>query len=65
MVPTTFSTSTASPRAFGWVIAMQTSEDAIDRLSYLDYVDQKNVHHINYYHVLKFKYMNLVVGFDP
>lgn len=37
---------------------------AIDGLEYLDYVDEKNVHHINYYHVLKFRYMNLVAGFD-
>jgi FkbM family methyltransferase len=37
---------------------------AIDGLDYLDYVDQKNVHHINYHHVLKFKFMNLVAGFD-
>jgi FkbM family methyltransferase len=37
---------------------------AIDGLEYLDYVDQRNVHHINYHHVLKFKYMNLVAGFD-
>ena len=37
---------------------------AIDGLDYLDYVDQRNVHHINYHHVLKFRYMNLVAGFD-
>jgi FkbM family methyltransferase len=37
---------------------------AIDGLDYLDYVDERNVHHINYHHVLKFKYMNLVAGFD-
>jgi FkbM family methyltransferase len=37
---------------------------AIDGLSYLDYVDERNVHHINYHHVLEFKYMNLVAGFD-
>jgi FkbM family methyltransferase len=37
---------------------------AIDGLEYLDYVDQRNVHHINYHHVLKFKFMNLVAGFD-
>jgi len=37
---------------------------AIDGLGYLDYVDQKNVHYVNYYHVLKFKFMNLVAGFD-
>ena len=37
---------------------------AIDGLDYLDYVDEKNVHHINYHHVLEFKYMNLVAGFD-
>jgi FkbM family methyltransferase len=37
---------------------------AIDGLDYLDYVDPRNVHHINYHHVLKFKYMNLVAGFD-
>ncbi|MEA3162775.1 MAG: hypothetical protein QOE88_593 [Verrucomicrobiota bacterium] len=37
---------------------------AIEGLDYLDYVDQRNVHHINYHHVLKFKYMNLVAGFD-
>ncbi|MBV8141961.1 MAG: FkbM family methyltransferase [Verrucomicrobia bacterium] len=37
---------------------------AIDGLEYLDYADQKNVHHINYYHVLNFRFMNLVAGFD-
>lgn len=37
---------------------------AIDGLDYLDYVDQGNVHHINYHHVLEFKYMNLIAGFD-
>jgi FkbM family methyltransferase len=37
---------------------------AIDGLDFLDYVDQRNVHHINYHHVLKFKFMNLVAGFD-
>jgi FkbM family methyltransferase len=37
---------------------------AIEGLDYLDYVDPRNVHHINYHHVLKFKYMNLVAGFD-
>jgi FkbM family methyltransferase len=37
---------------------------AIDGLDYLDYVDERNVHHINYHHVLEFKYMNLVTGFD-
>ena len=37
---------------------------AIDGLDYLDYVDQRNVHHINYHHVLEFKYMNLIAGFD-
>jgi Methyltransferase FkbM domain len=37
---------------------------AIDGLDYLDYVDPRNVHHINYHHVLEFKYMNLVAGFD-
>jgi FkbM family methyltransferase len=37
---------------------------AIDGLDYLDYVDERNVHHINYHHVLEFKYMNLVAGFD-
>jgi FkbM family methyltransferase len=37
---------------------------AIDGSDYLDYVDQTNVHHINYHHVLKFKFMNLVAGFD-
>jgi FkbM family methyltransferase len=37
---------------------------AIEGLDYLDYVDQRNVHYINYHHVLKFKFMNLVAGFD-
>jgi FkbM family methyltransferase len=37
---------------------------AINGLEYLDYVDQRNVHHINYHHVLKFQFMNLVAGFD-
>lgn len=37
---------------------------AIDGLDYLDYVDENNVHHINYHHVLGFKYMNLIAGFD-
>jgi FkbM family methyltransferase len=37
---------------------------AIDGLDYLDYVDENNVHHINYHHVLEFKYMNLIAGFD-
>jgi FkbM family methyltransferase len=37
---------------------------AIDGLDYLDYVDQRNVHHINYHHVLSFGFMNLVAGFD-
>ena len=37
---------------------------AIDGLDYLDYVDQRNVHYINYHHVLKFRFMNLVAGFD-
>jgi FkbM family methyltransferase len=37
---------------------------AIDGLDYLDYVDPKNVHHINYHHVLQFRFMNLVAGFD-
>jgi len=37
---------------------------AIDGLSYLDYVDERNVHYINYHHVLKFKFMNLIAGFD-
>jgi hypothetical protein len=37
---------------------------AIDGLHYLDYVDERNVHHINYHHVLQFRYMNLVAGFD-
>ncbi len=37
---------------------------AIEGLDYLDYTDQRNVHHVNYHHVLKFKYMNLVAGFD-
>jgi FkbM family methyltransferase len=37
---------------------------AIDGLDYVDYVDQRNVHHINYHHVLEFKYMNLIAGFD-
>lgn len=37
---------------------------AIDGLDYLDYVDERNVHHINYHHVLEFKFMNLVAGFD-
>jgi FkbM family methyltransferase len=37
---------------------------AIDGLSYLDYIDQRNVHYINYHHVLKFKFMNLIAGFN-
>jgi FkbM family methyltransferase len=37
---------------------------AVDGLSYLDYVDERNVHYINYHHVLKFKFMNLIAGFD-
>ncbi len=37
---------------------------AINGLDYLDYADERNVHHINYHHVLEFKYMNLVAGFD-
>ena len=37
---------------------------AIDGLDYLDYFDERNVHHINYHHVLNFRYMNLVAGFD-
>jgi FkbM family methyltransferase len=37
---------------------------AIDGLDYLDYVDQRTVHHINYHHVLQFRFMNLVAGFD-
>ncbi|MBV8642191.1 MAG: FkbM family methyltransferase [Verrucomicrobia bacterium] len=37
---------------------------AIDGLNYLDYVDERNVHHINYHHVLQFRFMNLVAGFD-
>lgn len=37
---------------------------AIDGLEYLDYVDQRNVHHINYHHVLNFRFMNLVAGYD-
>jgi len=37
---------------------------AIDGTAYLDYVDARNVHHINYHHVLKFRFMNLVAGFD-
>ena len=37
---------------------------AVEGLEYLDYGDQKNVHHINYHHVLEFKFMNLVAGFD-
>ena len=37
---------------------------AIDGLDYLDYVDETNVHHINYHHVLQFRFMNLVAGFD-
>ena len=37
---------------------------AIDGLDYLDYVDQRNIHLINYHHVLNFRFMNLVVGFD-
>jgi FkbM family methyltransferase len=37
---------------------------AIDGLDYLDYGDQRNVHHINYHHVLQFRFMNLVAGFD-
>jgi FkbM family methyltransferase len=37
---------------------------AIDGFDYVDYVDPRNVHHVNYHHVLKFRYMNLVAGFD-
>jgi FkbM family methyltransferase len=37
---------------------------AFEGLRYLDYGDEKNVHHINYHHVLEFKFMNLVAGFD-
>ena len=37
---------------------------ALDQLEYLDYGDERNVHRINYYHVLQFRYMNLVAGFD-
>jgi FkbM family methyltransferase len=37
---------------------------AIDGLNFLDYTDQRNVHHINYHHVCKFQFMNLVAGFD-
>jgi hypothetical protein len=37
---------------------------AIEGSDYVDYVDQRNVHHINYHHVLKFKFMNMVAGFD-
>jgi len=37
---------------------------AVDGLDYLDYVDQRNVHYINYHHVLSFEFMNLVAGFD-
>jgi FkbM family methyltransferase len=37
---------------------------ALDGSDYLDYVDSKNVHHINYHHVLNFRFMNLVAGFD-
>jgi len=37
---------------------------ALDGSDYLDYADPKNVHHINYHHVLNFKFMNLVAGFD-
>jgi FkbM family methyltransferase len=37
---------------------------ATDGLDYLDYVDERNVHHINYHHVLQFRFMNLVAGFD-
>jgi FkbM family methyltransferase len=37
---------------------------ALDGSNYLDYVDPKNIHHINYHHVLNFKFMNLVAGFD-
>jgi len=37
---------------------------ATNGLEYLDYVDPRNVHHINYHHVLEFKFMNLVAGFD-
>ena len=37
---------------------------AIDGLDYLDYVDQTNVHHINYHHVLNFRFMNLVAGYN-
>jgi FkbM family methyltransferase len=37
---------------------------ALDGLDFLDYVDQRNVHHINYHHVLHFRFMNLVAGFD-
>jgi FkbM family methyltransferase len=37
---------------------------AIDGLDYVDYVDPRNVHHVNYHHVLKFKFMNLIAGYD-
>jgi FkbM family methyltransferase len=37
---------------------------ALDGTDYLDYVDASNVHYINYHHVLEFKFMNLVAGFD-
>jgi FkbM family methyltransferase len=37
---------------------------ALDGLDYLDYGDPRNVHHINYHHVLQFRFMNLVAGFD-
>jgi FkbM family methyltransferase len=37
---------------------------AIDGTNYLDYVDARNIHHIYYNHVLRFRYMNLVAGFD-
>lgn len=37
---------------------------ALDQLQYLDYGDERNVHGINYYHVLQFRYTNLVAGFD-
>jgi FkbM family methyltransferase len=37
---------------------------ALDGSDYVDYVDPKNVHHVNYHHVLNFKFMNLVAGFD-
>lgn len=37
---------------------------AVDGLQILDYVDPRNVHHINYHHVLQFRFMNLVAGFD-